>query len=75
LPKKLVSLKGTDLHPELVNIVKLARENYETYINDSTNCTLKPVFITYKDEENYNDVSKWTINTIDAAILSKLEDF
>ena len=63
----LKSLDGVNLHPALVNFYHTAVENYNKYSKDP-DAELKPVFVTYEDEEIFSDVNNWTIAKIDKEI-------
>ena len=68
----LTNLKGELLHPSLVNFCFTARENYHAYLDDPES-ELKPVFISYEDEENFNDPKNWKIAKIDLEIQKLLD--
>ena len=68
----LQSIDGIKLHPSLVNFFFTASENYSLYITEKES-DLKPVFVTYGDEIEYNDINNWTIRQIDRKQLSTLQ--
>ena len=51
----LKSLGGVNLHPTLVNLYQTAVENYNKYLKDP-DADLHPAYVTFKDEEIFNDV-------------------
>ena len=55
----LKAIDGCQLHSDLVNFYITAKENFHSYIKIGADS--KPVFITYEDENLYNDVSNWNI--------------
>ena len=59
----LKSLDGVNLHPTLVNFYHTV-ENYSEYLKDP-DADLNPVFVTFEEEEIFNDVNNWTIAKID----------
>ena len=59
----LMGFDGTPLHPNLVNFYNIAKTNYNIYIKENKS-ELQPVFVTFKDEKEYNEVSNWTIAKI-----------
>ena len=66
----LKSLDGVNLHPTLVNFYHTV-ENYSEYLKDpdeylkDPDADLNPVFVTFEEEEIFNDVNNWTIAKID----------
>ena len=63
LPLKAPLIDGTPLHHDLVNFMFTAMENYNT-LTENPEADLQPVFVTYKDENIYNDVKTWTVEKI-----------
>ena len=63
----LKSLDGVNLHPTLVNLYQTAVENYNKYLKDP-DADLHPAYVTFEDEEIFNDVNNWTIAKIDKEI-------
>ena len=61
--KHLKALDGSLLHHNLVNFSFIATENYQNYLKDNK-AELLPVFVTYNEEKEYNDVNNWTKSTI-----------
>ena len=59
----LRSLEGNLLHPNLINFYQTALQNYSKYLLDP-NVELEPVFVTYEDESEFNDINNWTIEKI-----------
>ena len=69
-------LKAIDrchLHSDLVNFYITAKENFHSYVK--TGADPKPVFITYEDENLYNDVSNWNIPKLKKEIFSLIDTF
>ena len=61
LPSK--SIDGTPLHHDLVNFMFTPMENYNSLI-ENPEADLQPVFVTYEDENVYNDLKTWTVEKI-----------
>ena len=61
LPLKVID--GTILHHDLVNFMFTAMENYNSLM-ENPEADLHPVFVTYEDENIYNDVKTWTVEKI-----------
>ena len=76
VPSPLMSLDGKTLHPTLVNFYTTAISNYHLYLGD-VDAELAPIFVTYDDENAFNDVNNWTIDKIDdeiSTLIDKLTD-
>ena len=67
--KHLKALDGSLLHHNLVNFSFIATENYQNYLKDNE-AELLPVFVTYDEEKEYNDVNNWT----KSAIIKRIEE-
>ena len=64
---------GCQLHSDLVNFYITAKENFHSYIKIRTDP--KPVFITYGNENLYNDVSNWNIPKLKKETFSLFDTF
>ena len=64
-PQALVSLDGQLLHNDLVNMHLVLTENYDNFKKSPNDCVQKPVFVTFKQEAEYNDINNWTKNAIE----------
>ena len=47
----------------MINFYQTALQNYSKYLLDP-NVELEPVFVTYEDETEFNDINNWTIEKI-----------
>ena len=63
LKESVMSLDWQELHPDLVNFMTVAYQNFYKYVNHGKDAELSPVFITLSDEEVFDDVNSWTNNT------------
>ena len=63
----LKSLDGVNQHLTLVNLYQTAVENYNKYLKDP-DADLHPAYVTFKDEEIFNDVNNWTVAKINKEI-------
>lgn len=61
-PMPLQSLAGQELHPDLVNFMSTCSENFQNYVEKGKEADILPLFVTYADEEKFNDV-KTLINS------------
>ena len=69
--RRLRSVDGAFLHHDLVNFDITAGENYENFKKDA-NAELKPFFLTYEQEEEYNNVNNWTKDRISKDIVDMI---
>ena len=60
------------MHPTLANFYHTAVENYNEYLKDP-DADFNPIFVTFEDEEIFNDVNNWTIAKIDTEIGSLIK--
>ena len=72
--KHLKALDGSLLHHNLVNFSFTATENYQNYLKDKE-AELLPVFVTYDEKKEYNDVNNWTKSTIVKRIEETLSQY
>ena len=63
------------MHPDLVNFMTVAYQNFYKYVNHGKDAELSPVFITLSDEEVFNDVNSWTSNTIIVETQKLISEF
>lgn len=75
LEESLKSLDGQELHPDLVNCMTVAYQNFYKYVNHGKDAELSPVFIILSDEEVFNDVNSWTNNTIVVETQKLISEF
>ena len=68
-------MDGQELHPDLVNFMTVAYRNFYKYVNHDNDAELSPVFITWSDEEVFNDVNSWTSNTIIVETQKSISEF
>ncbi|CAC5402461.1 unnamed protein product [Mytilus coruscus] len=71
---QLRSLSGETLHPGLVNVLHVSRDNYKSYLLKEKAATLEPVFITNQDEIDFNDASNWTIIKLNQNIVHTIQE-
>ena len=71
--KPLRSLEGKELHPDLVDFLMIAQNNYKSYLTDGA--APQPIFVDAADEENFNNVDNWTISKIKTETLLLIEKF
>jgi hypothetical protein len=57
-------LAGQELHPDLVNFRSTCSENFQNYVEKGKEADILPLFVTYADEEKFNDVKTWTNSKI-----------
>jgi hypothetical protein len=53
----------------------VAYRNFYKYVNHDNDAELSPVFITWSDEEVFNDVNSWTSNTIIVETQKLISEF
>jgi hypothetical protein len=63
---------GQELHPDLVNFMSTSSENFQNYVEKGKEADILPLFVTYADEEKFNDVKTWTNRSVTNLILNSL---
>ena len=64
----------TFLHGDLVNFHVDLLDNYISY-KKNTHCSLKPIFVTFDDEKEFNDVNGWTKSKLALKTFELINDF
>lgn len=67
-------MSGETLHPGIVKLLYVSRDNYKSYLLNEKAAALEPVFITNQDEIDFNNASNWTIIILQQNIVQTIQE-
>ena len=73
MEKDIMTLDGTILHANLVNLYFTAKENYHSYLKNGTDPL--PVFINDEEEKSFNNVLNWSVSKLKTELLALINNF